>query len=179
MRLRVEFKGFDTIYNKSRRFLNILKTQSIYAAIDGAEKTADIALQNLREKARTYGQSTDPIEESKRIVATPKATRAVAELKFTSKHAAIVEFGRPGWAIISTRPIKISLGTGAAEPRRGGIYRGWPIGKEQGAIVAFRAMVRLQSGYHYLTNAISGRKNRKQIRDVIASSLRRIIYSML
>ena len=177
MKLRVEFKGFNTIYNKSRRFVTLLKTQGIYAAIDGAEKVAELAIEDLREQAKTYGQSTDPIEESKRIVAIPKATRAVAELKFTSKHAAIVEFGDIGWDILSTRPVKVSWITGAEEPRRGGIYRGWPIGKEQGAIVAFRARVSLQRGYHYLTGAVYKKQSNREVRDAIAASLRRIIYS--
>ena len=177
MKIRVEFKGFNTIYNKSRRLVTALKTNAIYAMIDGAEKLNDIAIQHLKEQAKTYGQSRDPIEESKRIVAIPKSTRAIAELKYTSKHAAIVEFGDIGWDILSTRPVKVSWITGEEAPRRGGIYRGWPIGKEQGAIVAFRARVHLQRGYHYLTYAVYDKRNNREVRDVIANSLRQIIYS--
>lgn len=178
MRLKVSFSGFNTVYARSRRLVSAIRTASTYAALDAANVLGDRAISILRSKARTYGASTDPIEQSKRIDVEPKKTRSVAILRFTSKHAAIVEFGAPGWFILSYAPVKMYFG-GAIARRRGGVYKGWPIGKEQGAIVAFRSKVPLQAGYHYLNNAISDTVTRRNIKNIIRSTMWKYITLMM
>lgn len=178
MRLRVKFVGFNTVYARSKRLVSAIRTGSTYAAMDAANILGERAISILRSKARAYGASTDPIEQSKQIDIEPKKTRSVATLRFTSKHAAIVEFGAPGWFILSYAPVKMYFG-GAIAHRRGGIYRGWPIGKEQGAIVAFRSKVPLQAGYHYLSNAINDTVTRRNMRDAIRGTMWKFISLMM
>jgi len=109
----------------------------------------------------SLGVSTDPIRVKEKWT-IQKLSPLEVKLTSTSGHSAIVELGAIGEVRASDYG-----------------HKAWPIGRQQGGVVAYRPTFTLQSGYHYLTRAMNSPTVRKSMLNEIAKVLRQSLSKVV
>jgi len=146
--LGYKLRNHKKIPNKLGRILTKSDSAVKKGLKDSAEYLDELAMEFLDKKLGTgiwgkkWGHSKDkPIADSKFISEVVDLGGAYEiQLAYTSKHAAVVEFGG-----LSTSPIPAS--------EYGREY--WPIGASNAGNVVVRGRTfRVQQGYHYLQNSL-------------------------
>jgi hypothetical protein len=138
----IRITGYKEIRDRGNRIIKSLNEKYIDALSQAGEHLDLTSIEFLKSQAKEPGLSV----KGGRIT-EPSSWEIIQEgdnksilLRCNSEHAAVVEFGG------ENRAINVA--------REWGWYA-FPVGQQQGNVPTFRPEVKLQQGYHYLSNTMN------------------------